>query len=165
MSKKKIKIKHISNLDSLKKQSSGKILCIILGEGKDCNFIEIPDIYDSFSFKENTYFVVSDGIYIHNSIRILLYLEGISTPLHHGYIERTSEIRSYIDRITNEEKTMKIHTIKGLKFDSKLIDLLLNRHLADEFTKQHMDLPNLAIVILLIVSIAVGIINIAMWYI
>ena len=54
--------------------------------------------------------------------------------------------------------------VKGL-YDSGLIDMLLNRHLADVFTKVHMDLPNLLLTVLLIVTVAVGFVNIGMWFI
>ena len=42
--------------------------------------------------------------------------------------------------------------------------MLLNRNLADQFTAQHIDLPNLLIIVLLIVNVAFGMVNIGMWF-
>jgi hypothetical protein len=135
------------------------ILCIILKEGKGSKWQWVNENDDKFTVDENTYFIINSGTYIWGRLRFLIYLEGISTPIHHGYIERERILKKYKDRDTGTEKSLWISRIKGLKFDSKIINMLLNRNLADEFTKQHLDLPNLAIIILLIVSIIMGLIG------
>ena len=138
-------------------------LCIVLSEGKGSKWYWIPDGQDKFSVDKNTYFIIDDGVYIYNGIRVLIYMEGISTPISHSLIDR-EEITKEITDSKGKKRKIKIQKIKGLKFDSKLIDMLLNRNLADEFTKEHMDLPNLVLLILLVVTVAVGFINIGMWF-
>lgn len=99
------------------------------------------------------------------NVRFSVYLEGISTPLNHSYIEREILTRSIVDFETGETRDVKVTGIKGLKYDSKLTDMLLNTHLADAFTKQRMDVPNLLIIILLVVVLIVGIIGVVMNFI
>jgi hypothetical protein len=65
-----------------------------------------------------------------------------------------------MNRDTGKEEKVSVNQIKGLKFDSAVIDMLLNRHLADEFTKQHMDIPNLILIVLMIVILILGVINV-----
>jgi hypothetical protein len=87
-------------------------------------------------------------------------MEGVSLPIHHSYIEREQVKKTIINRDTGKEETYTINQIKGLKFDSAVIDMLLNRHLADEFTKQHLDLPNLILIVLMVISVILGVISI-----
>jgi len=158
---KKVKIKHNNEVV---KPKLGNILCIILKEGKGAKFRWLHDNDERFSVDGNTYFLVDDGTHIRGRLRIVVYLEGISLPIHHGYIKKESVKRSYTDRDTGKEKSVTISKIKGLNFDSNVIDMLLNRNLADEFTKNHVDLPNLIIILLLIIGLIVGVINIGMWF-
>jgi hypothetical protein len=143
-------------LKQLEKQKYN-ILCIILKEGKGSSWLWINDAFERFSYEENTYFKVDSGTYHKGSLRLFIYLEGVSLPMHHGYIKREKITKQIKDRNTGKLKDVIITKIKGLKFDSKVIDVLLNRNLADEFTKVHMDLPNLAIVILLVLNLIVGV--------
>jgi len=147
------------------KRKKHRHLAIILKEGKSAKSRWVNSRNDTFSVDHNTYFIRMDGSYLtDNNIRLSVYVEGVSTPVHHGFIEKEQVKRSFIDWDTQEQKEVKVWKIKGLKFDSGLIDMLLNRKLADEFTKTHMDLPNLLIMILLIAGLVIGIINIVMWY-
>lgn len=132
------------------------ILCIILKEGKGSTWLWVNDSFERFSYDQNTYFKVDSGTYHKGSLRLFIYLEGVSLPMHHGYIEREKIEKEVKDRNTGKLKKVMITKIKGLKFDSKVIDVLLNRNLADEFTKVHMDLPNLAIVVLLVINLIVS---------
>ena len=159
----KVKVKR-KGIDTIVNEKIGQILCIILKEGKGSKWRWINDYNDKFTQDEHTYFMVDEGTYLKNTTRFMIFLEGVSTPMHHGYIERETVERTVIDRDTNEEKKVFIDKIKGLKFDSKLIDMLLNRNLADQFTRQHMDLPNLLIIVLLVVNVAIGFINVGMWF-
>lgn len=157
-------MKKVKLTDSGKiKPKKANILCIILKEGKGTNWIWLQEHDEKFSVDGNTYFKQESGTYLKNSIRIMVYLEGISLPIHHGYIER--EERTV--EIQNEKgilEKIKVSFIKGLKFDSKIIDIILNRNIMDALTKQHVDLPNLIIILLLLGTIIVGIINIGMWW-
>ena len=146
------------------KIGKGKILCIILHEGKGSTWYLLDEQQDRFSVNQNTYFKVDDGTYVKGSVRFMIYLEGISLPLHHGYIEREQIAKDIKDNDTGMVRRYLINKIKGLKFDSKIIDILLNRHLADEFTRQHMDLPNLVIIILLVAVLIVSIIGIGVQF-
>ncbi len=142
----------------------GSILCVILKESKGSTWIWIKDSTERFSNDDHTYFPRSEGTYLKGGVRFLIFMEGVSTPMHHGYIERETEEREFTDNDTGKTKKVKVEKIKGLKFDSKLIDMLLNRNLADQFTSNHIDLPNLLIIVLLIVNVAFGVVNIGMWF-
>jgi len=64
-----------------------------------------------------------------------------------------------------ETRTVKAHTeIDTVKYDSGLINMLLNRHLSDAFTKVHLDMPNLVLTVLLIGAVVLGVVNIGMWF-
>jgi len=141
------------------KKTKKNILCIILTEGKGSKWFWVNDSIEKFSYNENTYFKEDSGTYHKGNLRFFIYLEGISLPIHHGYIKRETVTKSYTDRDTGLTKDIKITKIKGLKFDSKIIDILLNRNLADEFTKSHMDLPNLAIILFLVIVLITNFIN------
>lgn len=147
------------------KRNKQRHLALILKEGKSAKSLWVNSRKDTFSVDQNTYFIRMEGAYLtNNNIRVSVYVEGVSTPVHHGFIEKEQVKRTFIDWDTQEQKEVKVWKIKGLKFDSGLIDMLLNRKLADEFTKHQMDLPNLLIMIFLIAGLVVGIINIVMWY-
>lgn len=143
----------------------GKILCIILKEGHGSTWLWLKDDDEKFSVDENTYFKINDGTYIRNMLRFMIFIEGISVPIHHGHIEREAVEREYVDRDTGKIRKIIVNKIKGLNFDSKVIDILLNRNLADEFTKQHIDLPNLIMIILLIANVILAIagIGVTIW--
>lgn len=138
------------------KYKAGRILCIILHEGKGSTWYWLDESQERFSVNDNTYFKQDAGTYVKDAVRFCIYLEGISLPIHHGYIDRETVTTTFKDKDTGEDKTVEINRIKGLKFDSKIIDILLNRHLADVFTKQYMDLPNLVIIILLVLNVILG---------
>lgn len=142
----------------------GKILCIILHEGKGSTWYWLDELQQRFTVGENTYFRVDDGTYNKDQLRFMIYLEGVSLPIHHGYIEREVVEKTIVDKDTGKEKTFRFQKIKGLKFDSKLIDILLNRHLADEFTKPHLDLPNLVLIILMVVNLILILISIGVQF-
>jgi hypothetical protein len=137
-----------------------RILAIILKENKSCAYKWVSYRKDSFRVDEHTYFIVPKGQFL-SSNRVLcsVYLEGVSTPFTHANVVKKQEKRSFIDTAGRIKKVM-VTVIKGLKYDSQLIDMLLNRKLADEFTKVHLDLPNLITLILLIAILVTGIISI-----
>ena len=156
----KIKINRDGNI-----KRKNRHLCIVLREGKGAKLLWIRNKAEIFRLYQHTYFIVDSGAYItEKNVRLSVYMEGVSTPIHHGFIKRKLETKSYIDEETKKEIKVKVPVIEGLKFDSSLIDILLNRHLADEFTKQHIDLPNLIIMILLIVVLVLGVVDIGMWF-
>lgn len=146
------------------KSRKRRILCIILHEGKGSTWYWLNETQELFSINENTYFKVDAGTYLKDVVRFMIFLEGVSVPIHHGYIEREEITKEIEDKDTGKNKKYRFWKIKGLNFDSKVIDILLNRHLADEFTKQHMDVPNLVIIILLCVTLIIGFVNIGLHF-
>lgn len=163
MRNKKIRVSKAKVTSSGKiKVKKKNILAILLIEGKGCDFVWLNQDQERFTYNQNTYFKQDQGTYIYGKkrMRVAVYLEGISVPIHHAYIEKEKVEREIINRDTGKTEKVFISQIKGLKFDSAVIDMLLNRHLADEFTKQHMDIPNLILIILMVVVLILGIINI-----
>ena len=54
--------------------------------------------------------------------------------------------------------------IDSVKYDSGLIDMLLNRKLADVFTKVHLDLPNILLTLLLVGTLILGVVNLGVQF-
>jgi hypothetical protein len=141
----------------------GRLLAVILRERRDAILMIIPKEKDSFVYAGNMYFVSSEGTYISDTLVISVYLEGISTPLSHSQIEKEMVEREYEDAKGIIHK-IKLQLIKGLKFDSALIEMILNRKMSDIFTRAHLDFPNLLLLILLIAGLICGIINIGLHF-
>ena len=59
---------------------------------------------------------------------------------------------------------VKLQLIKGLKFDSALIEMILNRKMSDVFTRSHLDFPNLILLIILIATLITSIVNIGLHF-
>jgi hypothetical protein len=142
----------------------GRLLAIVLRERRDAILMIIPKEKDSFVYGGHMYFVSSEGTYISDSLVISVYLEGVSTPLSHAQIEKELVEREYED-IRGVMHKVKIQLIKGLKFDSALIEMILNRKMSDVFTRAHLDFPNLILLIILIASLITGIVNIGLHFI
>ena len=135
-----------------------KLLAIILKNNKSTIWKWVDRSKEFFSHDNNTYFVDSSGTYLSdNKVLCSTYVEGISTPISHKNIVITQEKIDYIDPMTGEEKTTTVSLINDLKIDSKIVDICLNRHLADEFNKTALDKKGLAIFLLLIANLIVGI--------
>ena len=147
------------------KNKGNRLLCEILLENHGTVWLWVNRKKDQFRYRQNSYFIRPEGVYIsENRILKSTYMEGISTPLTHDNIEKEVVERSYIDPNGVEVK-QQITQIKGLKYDSAVIDMLLNRKLADEFTKVQLDLPNLIIIILLAGTLIAGVISCIIGYV
>jgi len=154
------------------KNKKGYMLAVVLKANRSSKLKWIPLNKDNFSVDSQTYFIDPKGSYVGNPTGVLsaVYLEGSSLPIHHGcmkYIDVPEKIKEWVNPLTGKEetRTVKAHTeIDTVKYDSGLIDMLLNRHLSDAFTKVHLDMPNLVLTVLLIVTVAVGFVNIGMWF-
>lgn len=149
----------------------GYMLVIVLKSNKSCvmNWVHLKS--DAFSIDGHTYFVDPNGSYMNpKGIISSIYLEGASLPIHHGSLEYETlkaENKTIKDHLTGKEVKTKIperRRIKNVKYDSGLIDMLLNRKLADVFTKVHMDLPNLLLTVLLIITVGVGFVNVGLHF-
>lgn len=146
-----------------KKDKKKKILCIILQENGLTSWLWKNKNTYRFSYNKCMYYLIPAGEYkADNGTICIVYLEGISTPISHGNIEKEFKTVTITNPATQEEEEHKIALIKGLKFDGKLIDLLLNRDLFEEFTKKYLDVGGFITTILLIAVAVLGIVNIAL---
>lgn len=114
-----------------------KLLCIIFSEDKGAYFItrKFDKHNESFRFNKGLYIIHNESIHISkNGMRVSFYLEGISTPLSMENVEKYQEDVEYIDLDGTKQKTT-IQKIKGLKYDSKILDIFTDRKLSENFTK------------------------------
>lgn len=145
-------------------KAKDKILCVILGENTFSNFIWIDGNKQRFTYRDNTYFLVkNDGYVTHNRILVYVYLEGISLPISHRYVKR-KDVDREIKTEGGKTKKITVSIIDGLKFDSKVIDRLLNSGLAEIFTHIREDKLFYLMFIMLIISIMLNIISIGVSY-
>ena len=144
-------------------KAGGRLLAIVLRERRDAILMIIAKEKDSFVYGGHMYFVSSEGTYISDNLVISVYLEGVSTPLSHAQIEKEMVDREYEDSKGIVHK-VKLQLIKGLKFDSALIEMILNRKMSDVFTRSHLDFPNLILLIILIATLITSIVNIGLHF-
>jgi hypothetical protein len=138
-----------------------RVLNIILRENKSTIWKWTNYKTERFRVDKNTYFRDPSGVYLaKNKTLCSVYIEGVSLPVSHGAIERSTETREYVNPMTGKTETMEVPIINNLKFDSEIIDFLLNRHLADEFTRVSLDKPMTALIVLVVISLVVGLVNI-----
>jgi len=122
----------------LPKKSLRKHLAIILKENDGAVFRWVSKKLYRFSVDQNTYFNTKGSGYItDNNIIVSVYLEGIPIAISHKIV-KTETITKDITLIDGTEKTVSFNQIEGVKIDSKVIDFLLNRGLADEFTEKKL---------------------------
>jgi len=137
-----------------------KVLAIILRENKSTLWKWISYKANQFRVGKHTYFKEPSGMYLSkNKVLCSFYVEGVSVPINHTLLERKKEVKEIIDPNTGEKKFVSVDTISNLKFDSEVVDILLNRGLADEFTKVHLDARGLATIVLLILVVLLGLAN------
>jgi len=166
----KVKINTNPKKNPIKKKGRC-VLCVILRENKNAVLSWQPNSTDQFSIGKNTYFVDPKGAYVDDrGFIVSVYLEGSSLPIHHGCLSYINVKEKKIQKPNPFTGKMENHTIPAhteidtVKYDSGLIDLLLNRKLADVFTRVHLDMPNLVLAILLIVAVATGFVNIGLHF-
>jgi len=165
--RKRKKTKAVKHLEPLKIHTKNKIMCIILGENKAADMIWVSYSKSMFSYKENTYFLVPEGVYLNASekdkVIVSVYLEGISTPLTHKHIKRKM-VKRIIVKEGNKTENVNVSIIDGLKYDSKIIDVLLNRGLAEIFTRIREDKIIYLMFMLIIISMILTIVSIGVSY-
>lgn len=168
---KKVKVRKKGSSEPIKVKR-GHLLVMILKANKSYVLKWVHLSSDSFSVDGHTYFIDPKGSYIDNKgVVSAVYFEGASLPIHHGAL--SYEIIKAQNKTIKDSLTGRVYKqfiperkrIKDIKYDSGLIDMLLNRKLADVFTKVHLDLPNLLLTILLIVTVGVGFVNIGLHFI
>lgn len=152
-------------------KKTNKLVCIMLSNDKTCHFLlrkvkfRGDTEYDFFRYKKGMYIIDNEAIHItDNNMRIAVYMEGISTPLKMSNIEKTIETIEYIDLYGNKQESQ-IEKIKGLNFDSKILDIFANRRFAEIFTKPPSTSLQQILMILSIVSIVMlGITYFLIWF-
>ncbi len=142
-----------------------KFLAIILRQNKSCALKWVSFNNDEFRNDGHTYFSVPEGMYLgKNKLLIGVYLEGVSTPLSHRHIKKKT-VKRTITLDDGKTEEVEIDLIEGLKFDSEIIDILLNRGLAEKFTEVKPEKTIFILFILVIISIIVGIISIGVEFV
>jgi len=140
------------------------LIAIILRENKGAYFKKVKNSKQDFRHKRNFYFIIPESIYLCGKQRYSVYLEGISTPFSHMNITYETRIVEIINPLTQEKEKREVRKIKGLKYDSKLLDVLLNTRLAQMFLSMKDSWELTLTVILLIALIVIGIANIYISY-
>jgi hypothetical protein len=137
---------------------TSRILCLLLNENKTSEWVFKKRIVQRFSHRGNTYYLQPEGMYITpNNVIVAVFMEGVSTPLGHRNIEKITKKVMIENPETGKPEERSIIQIKGLKYDSKLIDMLLNRDLFAEFTKSYLDIPQLLLIVLLAINVILNI--------
>lgn len=161
--KRKKKDQHKDETEPLVQKN--RILAIILKKNSGVKWIWLKPDIKGFGLDGNYYYIDRDGIYISdNHVACSIYIEGVSLPIGHDNLEKETKTVKYTESITGEEKKRKITKIKGLKFDSELLNMLVNEDLAEDFIKTKLDMPNFVLIILVLAGVVIGVINIGMWF-
>lgn len=159
-----IEIKESDKNQLTKKISKNRFIAVILKSNKSLSIISIPYSEKEFRVDRNTYFSVPEGMYLGKKRFILaVYLEGISTPLSHKNIKKQT-VERIIEMEGGIQEKVKVDIIEGLKYDSEIIDILLNRGLAEKFTEIRPEKTIFVMIILLIINIIVGIVSVGVQF-
>jgi hypothetical protein len=144
-------------------KKENRLLCVLFSEDKGAYFLyrKFDKNSDSFRFNRGIYIIENESIHIaNNGQRVAFYLEGVSTPLSMKNVEKYTEDVSYIDLDGTLQKTT-VQKIKGLKYDSKILDIFTDRKLSENFTKIDekfkYGLVTLILVIVVLVLVICGI--------
>lgn len=141
-------------------KGKGKILVLVLTDSGGVIFKWISPRTTTFRINQNTYFAEKSGVYVSkNNVLVSIYVEGCSLPINHSLLHTEMEQRTYLDPITKQEVSIDVPIIAELKFDSRIVDICLNRGLADEFTKPVKDVRGVVTLILLCICVIVGLVN------
>jgi hypothetical protein len=148
-------------------KKKNRLLCVFFSENKGCYFIfrKFSDRTNCFRFRKGMYIIDNESIHItKNGTRVAFYLEGISTPIRMSNIERFTDMVTYTDLYGNKQSSY-VQKIKGLKFDSKILDTFCDEKFAQNFTKTSIDHFQLFIMIFGIVTMIISVINsVLIWY-
>lgn len=145
--------------------TKGCWLALILKQNKSFRFKWVSFRDTEFRCDENTYFAVQDGMFLNpDKLIIGIYLEGISTPLSHKHIKRKTETRTVV-LDNGVEQEIEVDVIDGLKYDSEIIDILLNRGLAEKLTEIKPEKTIFVLMIMVIISIIVGIVSVGVEFV
>lgn len=159
----KFERRYEKNVDIVPKKEN-KLIAIIFRENKSAKIRYIAGNIKDFIVSGHLYFTEPTAIYnCDNGQRIALYLESISTPLSHANVEKVLDKVKYKD-IDGTEKEKVITRIKGLKYDSRIIEIFTDRKFAEIFTRVQIDKWAFYTFICLIVLIALSVTGIIISY-
>lgn len=136
-----------------------KLIAIIFREDKGAKLLLVNSRVNDFVHNGHLYFLNPEATYItDNQDRIAFYLEGISTPMSHSNIEKMLVKVQYkeLDGSISEKEVMKI---KGLKYDSRILQIFTDRKFAEVFTRIGIDKWAFYTFICLIAVIVLGVVN------
>lgn len=141
--------------------TKNRLLCVILKSNGGSVWRWVNYKHESFRESKNTYFTLKDGIYISkNKVLTSVYLEGVCLPICHKQLDIKQIDKEYTNPKTGEKETMKVPMINNLKFDTEIIDILVNRKLADEFTRKKIDAKGTILIVGVVFLIVLSFINI-----
>jgi len=118
-------------------KKNNMLTAVIFSENKSAVFLlrKFDNKNETFRYNKGLYIIDNEAIHLtRNGNRICFYLEGISTPLKMSNIERETKLITYIE-LDGTERETKIEKIKGLKYDAKIMDIVCDRKLSENFTK------------------------------
>jgi len=151
------------DIDKVPKKTN-RLIALIFREDKGAKVLLVNSKANDFIHNQHLYFLNPESTYItDNGNRIAFYLEGISTPVSHSNIEKMLVKVKYkeLDGTINEKQVMKI---KGLKYDSRILQIFTDRKFAEVFTKIGIDKWAFYCFIGLMVLVGIGVANIIVSY-
>jgi hypothetical protein len=143
-----------------------RVMAIIFKEDKSSKILFVKSSNKNFDFIHNGHLYFIEPTSIHNcdnGQRIALYMEGISTPISHANVEKELKTVKYTD-LAGNLKTKVIIKIKGLKYDSRILQIFTDRKFAEVFTKVGIDKWAFYTFIALVVLIALSVSNVIVSY-
>lgn len=134
----KFERKFNKDIDKVPKKVN-KLIALVFREDKGAKILYINGKWNDFTHNGHLYFLNPEATYItDNGNRIVFYLEGVSTPMSHSNIEKKLVKIAFkeLDGSVSEKLVMKI---KGLKYDSRILQIFTDRKFAEVFTKIGID--------------------------
>lgn len=120
-------------------KKTNRLIAMIFKEDKSCKIILVKNNQYDFVHKGHLYFIEPTAIHVSdNNVRIAFYMEGISTPMSHANVEKKLETVQYKD-LNGKIKEKTVTKIKGLKYDSRILQIFTDRKFAEIFTKVTID--------------------------
>lgn len=141
-----------------------RLIALIFREDKGAKILILNSKANDFVHNGHLYFLNPEATYItDNGNRVSFYLEGVSTPLSHANIEKKLVTIKFkeLDGSISEKKIMKI---KGLKYDSRILQIFTDRKFAEVFTRIGIDKFAFYTFICMIAVIVIGVINCILSY-
>jgi hypothetical protein len=161
----KLERKFNSKTDVVPKKINN-LIAMVFREDKGAKLLVVNRQANDFVHNGHLYFLNPEATYItDNGNRMAFYLEGVSTPMSHSNIEKQLVKVKYkdLDGTLKEKVVMKI---KGLKYDSRILQLFTDRKFAEVFTKIGIDKWAFYTFICLMVVIGIGVANciVSYWF-